>query len=65
MSEQRRYSLSEIDAMRNAIRWSYSTGVAFYAEERTKEIEERIRTYMAADVDPQEIIDACMPGLRS
>jgi ABC-type glycerol-3-phosphate transport system substrate-binding protein len=57
MSDQRKYSVSEIDAMRQAIRWSYPDNVPFYQEERTKEIEELIRTYMAGGADPKEVAE--------
>ena len=57
---ERKYSVAEIDAMRNAISWVYpGPGVPFYKEEADKAIEERIRTYMSAGVDPQELIDQC------
>jgi ABC-type glycerol-3-phosphate transport system substrate-binding protein len=56
MSE-RKYSYGEIEAMRQALTWDYPSGVGFYPEERTKEIEERIRTLMVGGVDPQEVLD--------
>ena len=53
----RNYTLDEIDSMRQSIEWSYPCGVPFYQEQRTKEIEERIRTYMAAGIEPKELAD--------
>ena len=61
--EQRKYSFSEIQAMRQALAFSYPSGVCYYADERSKEIEERIRTYMVAGIDPQEVINACQEML--
>lgn len=58
MSE-RKYSFSEIESMRQAISWSYPCNVPFYPEQRTKEIEERVRTLIVGGVDPHEVIEQC------
>ena len=57
MSEKK-YSVSEIDRMRNIIRWSYPCGVPFYEKERALDIELRLRTYMANGTDPEELAQA-------
>lgn len=57
---ERAYTFSEIQSMRQAIEWSYPCGVAFYPEQRTKEIEERVRTLMVGGCDPKEVIASCM-----
>lgn len=51
----RKYTLAEIDRMRNAINWMYPDGVAFYQDERARETEERLRTYMAAGIEPEDL----------
>jgi hypothetical protein len=56
MSE-RKYSFSEIECMRRALAWTYPPMQTYYPEERTREIEERLRTLLIAGVDPQEVID--------
>lgn len=56
---ERRYSFSEIQAMRNALRLSYPSGVSYYEDQRSKEIEERVRTLMVGGVDPKEVIAEC------
>lgn len=58
MSE-RRYSFREVEAMRAALAMGYPCGVSYSPAERSREIEDRIRTYMAGNVDPQEVIDGC------
>jgi hypothetical protein len=51
---ERKYSITEIDRMRIAIRWSYPSGV-YYSNERTADIENRLRTYMQNGTDPEEL----------
>jgi len=52
---ERKYSMSEIDRMRRAIRWSYPTGVSFNGAERDADIENRLRTYMQNGTTVEEI----------
>lgn len=59
MSEQRRYSFNEIELMRQMLSMSYPDGVCYMADERSKEIEERVRTLMVGGVDPQEVVENC------
>lgn len=54
MSEQRKYSISEIDRMRSALEWSYGGGV-YNAAARSAEVEDRLRTYMLNGTDPEEL----------
>lgn len=56
---ERKYSFGEIESMRRALEWSYPSGVSYYAAERSKEIEERVRTFMVGGVEPQEVVDEC------
>lgn len=58
MSE-RKYSFSEIESMRSALAMSYPTAISYNASERSKEVEERVRTLMIGGVDPSEVIDKC------
>jgi len=60
--KERAYTVREIDAMREAIRWDFPS-VLYQPEQRSRGIEERIRTYMIGGVDPQEVIDACQERL--
>lgn len=55
----RKYSVYDIDAMRKAVErfgWMANSG-SYYPADRAKEIEERVRTYMVAGVDPDELKD--------
>lgn len=52
---ERKYSVAEIDDMRDSIRWSYPSDTAFYAKERDADIENRLRTYMQNGTDPEEL----------
>jgi hypothetical protein len=51
----RSYTLDEIDRMREAIRWLYPKGISYEPAERNADIENRIRTYMAAGIFPEEL----------
>lgn len=51
----RRYSLEEIDAMRADIGSSYPSGVSYNMGERSREIEDQLRTYMMAGIAPSEL----------
>lgn len=55
MSEQKRYTLDEIDRMRAAVGNMFPMGVPYRQSERTVEIEARLRTYMANGTDPDEL----------
>lgn len=52
---ERKYSVAEIDRLRDAIRWSYPSGVPFYEKDRNADIEDRLRTYMLNGTDPAEL----------
>lgn len=51
----RKYSVDEIENMRNSIDWMYPTGVVYYQADRTKETEEKLRTYMLAGITPRQL----------
>jgi hypothetical protein len=51
----RKYSIQEIDRMRQCIRYSYPSGVPYYEHERAADIENRLRTYMLNGTDPKEL----------
>lgn len=53
-----KYSVDEIDRMREAIRRSYPLGVAYYKKERDADIENRLRTYMLNGTTPGELEEA-------
>jgi hypothetical protein len=56
---ERKYSLSEIDAMRMALQCLLiHPGVPYQPVEKTKEIEEQLRTYMINGTDPEELTKA-------
>lgn len=47
MTEPTKYSVQEIDAMRRDIAmWGFLGSDSYYPEQRAKEIEDRLRTYM-------------------
>lgn len=50
----RKYSISEIDEMRENIRLSYGPGM-YFRNERADEIERRLRTYLENKVSPDEV----------
>jgi hypothetical protein len=50
----RAYTVAEIDRMRTAVEWMQSDG-PYRPSERVHEIEERLRTYMLAGIDPQDL----------
>lgn len=51
---ERKYSLGEIDAMRNAV---YELTAGIVGRTDMALVEDRLRTYMMAGVDPQELVD--------
>jgi hypothetical protein len=55
MSESRKYSISEINRMRNAIAGCYPSGESYRASERSAEVEDRLRTHMQNGTDPEEL----------
>lgn len=59
MSE-RKYSVSEIDQMRNSVDWMTTPYGAYYPEKRKAEIEDRLRTYMLNGTEPRELHEAAM-----
>jgi hypothetical protein len=46
--------------MRDSISKSYPPGVQFYANERTADIENRLRTHMMNGTDPKELEQAML-----
>lgn len=52
MTNQRKYSVDEIDAMRDSIQRIYG----MYSSNEAKNIEERLRTFMMNGTDPSELI---------
>lgn len=56
---ERLYTVREIDRMRRVLTMSYPPGVTFRQSDRSAEVEDRIRTYMSAGVDPAEVIAYC------
>lgn len=57
---ERKYTTHEIDSMRDSISKSYPPGVQFYANERTADIENRLRTHMMNGTDPKELEQAML-----
>lgn len=56
-TSRRTYTTGEIDAMRDAIYWSYPKGDPWDDNERCKEVERTLRTYIMGGVDPNELIE--------
>ena len=52
---ERKYTIQEIEGMRQSIGWSYPPNVPYYAEARAAEIEDQLRTYMANGTEPKEV----------
>jgi len=50
-----KYSIEEIDRMRTAIKHSYPTGIPYLEEERSKEVEDQLRTYMINETTVEEL----------
>lgn len=61
---ERKYSVAEIDRMRRAIECSYPGG-AYYAEQRSAEIENRLRTYMQNGTEPSELEEVAQQRMRA
>lgn len=55
----RAYAYSEIEAMRRALSDDYPDGVSYRQDQRSREVEDRLRTAIAAGIDPQELLAAC------
>ena len=51
----KKYTVAEIDQMRQVIRWSYPSGLSFMPVERDANIENRLRTYMQNGTTPKEL----------
>lgn len=54
----RKYTMAEIASMRDSIRWSYPNGVCYRESERNADIEDRLRTYILAGIEPAEVLAA-------
>lgn len=64
MSEQRKYSVHEIDQMRKIIEF-FGFGNGPYDErERASSVENRLRTYMLNGTTPEELSAALTPRAR-
>lgn len=55
---ERKYSISEIDKMRGAVRLKLQPGPMqpYNGAELSARVEDRLRTYMLAGVDPDELV---------
>lgn len=60
----RKYSVAEIDAMRECIGWMYPSGVSYLQGERAADIENRLRTYMTNGTEPDELQKAARKSLE-
>lgn len=65
MSEQRKYSVTEIDEMRLSIAHIYYFGETYDGRERTADIENRLRTYMLNGTDPEELKAVAEENIKS
>jgi hypothetical protein len=61
----RRYSLVEIDGMREDIHRSYPSGFSYYGPERAAEVELKLRTYMMAGIDPAEVREKRIAAVKA
>ncbi len=52
---ERKYTVAEIDQMRELIQGSYPDGWPYMHDEREAEIEGRLRTYMLNGTNPEEL----------
>lgn len=53
---ERAYTISEIDRMREALRWILTPlNRCYFAEDVERQIEGQLRTYMAAGIEPEEL----------
>ena len=69
MADERKYSVTEIDRMREAVEHKWLFGCrpsqasqkqtmsshGYMPSEKTKDVEELLRTYMIAGVEPEEL----------
>lgn len=51
---QRKYSIDEIDSMRNSISWLQPSGI-YHRGEREDQIERELRTHMLNGTSPEEL----------
>lgn len=57
---ERAYTVSEIDQMRSAIRFQLTpVNLSFYQDEVNRQIEEQLRTYMLAGIEPVDLVREC------
>jgi hypothetical protein len=62
---ERKYSVSEIDKMRQAVDVLLTrNGVPFRKADRVVEIEQRLRTYMMNGTDPKELEEKAQAHIR-
>ena len=72
---ERKYSVSEIDSMRSSVKMLNSTRrsdrlssgapVSWFVPGDASLIEDRLRTYMLAGIEPQELADAAHEHVRN
>lgn len=54
-TQPRKYTVSEMEAMRRSIRFSYPSGVSYYEKDRAADVENRLRSYMQNGTTPEEL----------
>lgn len=53
----RKYSVAEIDQMREVLRWNLTPlNCAYHQDELEERVERQLRTYMEAGIDPAELV---------
>jgi len=59
MEQKKKYSISDIDRMRNALRYlKIENMVPYYEEELAAAVEDQLRTHMMNGTDPHELEQA-------
>jgi hypothetical protein len=54
-ASERRYTISEIDEMRESLSRMYPVGASYKSAEREAQTEDRLRTHMQNGTDPDEL----------
>lgn len=66
VTTQRSYTLSEIDHMRKAIEWGIiPPGQCYYPADKTAQVEDRLRTYLASGIEPEEVVKMYLPNIQN
>lgn len=60
----KKYSIAEMDRMRQCIKASYLSGVPYYAADRSAEIENRLCAYMQNGTTLAELEEMAAAGLK-